>query len=286
MKDIKDFIRERICFYSSMYPNRSSAYEIAALADKLGAAGVELMNFCSELGTPDMKVAREIGSYLRARNLTIPCFSCGINLVGDKARENMEKLFGYAEICAELGIPYLHHTVAPGLALSALDSSIDEIFEKGVMQVLTINEYAARLGVKTVIEDQAFVFNGVENYRRLLDRTEGRIATVLDTGNIFFVNETPENFAKAFKDTIVHVHLKEYKYLPESSSERYDYVNVDGKRFVGCRMGEGPVDFDDISRTLRSVGYKGYYSLEPVVLDTEENFYKEVLFAAEKFLGA
>lgn len=286
MNEIKDFIRERICFYSSMFPHSSSAYEISALADKLGAAGVELMNFCTELKAPDMKVAREIGAYLRERNLTIPCFSCGINLVKDDGGASMKNLRGYAEICAELGIPYLHHTVIPALSVSSLGPSADELFDRGIEAALEINEYAAHLGVKTIIEDQGFVFNGVENYRRLMERTGGRIATVLDTGNIFFADETPEAFTKAFKDSIVHVHLKEYKYLPEASSENYEYINAGGKRFVGCRMGEGPVDFDDISRTLRSVGYKGYYSLEPVVIDTEENFYKEVLFAAEKFLGA
>ena len=161
MNEIKDFIRERICFYSSMYPKRSSAYEISALADKLGAAGVELMNFCTELSTPDMKTAREIGAYLRDRSLTIPCFSCGINLVKDDGGEAMSLLRGYAEICSELNIPYLHHTVVPGLSASSLGGSIDELFERGTEAALEINEYAAHLGVKTVIEDQGFVLDHV-----------------------------------------------------------------------------------------------------------------------------
>ena len=154
MNEIKDFIRERICFYSSMFPKRSSAYEISALADKLGARGVELMNFCTELSTPDMRTAREIGAYLRERNLIIPCFSCGINLVKDDGGESMAQLRGYAEICSELGIPYLHHTVVPGLSASSLGMKLDELFERGLEAALEINEYAARLGVRTVIEDQ------------------------------------------------------------------------------------------------------------------------------------
>ena len=67
---MSNFIAERVCFYSSMFPHSSSAYEISALADKLGAAGVELMNFCTELKTPDMKTVILPNGGLSNQNLT------------------------------------------------------------------------------------------------------------------------------------------------------------------------------------------------------------------------
>ena len=106
-----DFAREKICFYNSMYQGRSSAFEIADFAARHGAAGIELMSFCEELREPDMTAAKEIGKYIKTRSLAVPCFSTVAKLVFEEREEYVERLKKYAEICSELEIPYLHHTV-------------------------------------------------------------------------------------------------------------------------------------------------------------------------------
>ena len=55
--------REKICLYSSMYPGVSSAEMIINCAEKFEVGGVELMNFCQELPTPDREVARRLGGW-------------------------------------------------------------------------------------------------------------------------------------------------------------------------------------------------------------------------------
>ena len=46
---MKNIVRDKICFYNSVYQGRSSAFEIADFAAKNGVGGVELMSFCDEL---------------------------------------------------------------------------------------------------------------------------------------------------------------------------------------------------------------------------------------------
>ena len=94
-----------------MYRGRSSSYEIIDCAERFEVGGVELMNFSTELSTPDIKIAKEIGKYARARGLSLPCFSVGIDAIANP-EESAKRLRGYAEICSELEIPYLHHTIA------------------------------------------------------------------------------------------------------------------------------------------------------------------------------
>ena len=204
MNEIKDFIRERICFYSSMFPHSSSAYEISALADKLGAAGVELMNFCTELKTPDMKVAREIGAYLRERNLTIPCFSCGINLVKDDGGASMKNLRGYADICAELGIHSVYR-------------------ENSALLILSLGHGSNSCPVPYTI----YINHGRGGGRR----PGGKINALQDYGNIidadiYVVGHT--HMPASFKDQIFRIaphkgtaHLRERLFVNTASALRY-----------------------------------------------------------------
>lgn len=255
---MKDFIREKVCFYSSMFPGRSSAWEIARYAAKRGAAGVELMGFCDELRTPDMKTAREIGDFAKANGLALPCFSAGINFAAGDAREKIERMKGYVDICEALEIPYFHHTVVLSLEKPA---DFDAAAKIGIEATAEINEYAARHGVKTIIEDQGFVFNGVKNYSLLIDGVKGDLGTLLDVGNIMFVDERAEDFLDAYAEKTVHVHIKDYK-LTKTPLAPSSYKTLAENYLTACEIGTGDINFEKIADGLRKINYGGYYSME------------------------
>ncbi len=263
-----DFVREKVCFYSSMYSGRSNMREIIECAHRKGVFGVEMMNFCDELRTPDMSAAKELGRLARGYGLALPVFSAGINLVGDCAKDNFDRLCRYAEICSELEIPILHHTVVPGLNLDAsLASDRDGAFCAGVEATLRVNEYASRLGVKTVVENQGYVLNGAKNYLRFLSALEGKVGALLDVGNIFFASETPESLLAALPSLPLHVHLKDYAYCTESENPLY--TSTERRTFADVEIGTGDVDLDAVAGLLRDRGYAGLYSLEFVRVKNE-----------------
>ena len=253
-------LKNRICYYSTMYEGRSVMREITDFSAKMGVGGVEFMNFCDELETPDMTAARELGARAKSLGLKLPCFSAYARIAEDDREEQCKIMFRYAEICSELEIPYFHHTIYPHLDPLQIAGKEEEIFLRGVESVRRINEYAARLGVKTVIEDQGFIFNGVKNFTRLVRECDGKIGTVLDLGNIWFVDEAPEDFARELIDSIVHVHIKDYTYI-ENPTEN-DYTSISGKRFHGCEIGEGIVNLERVAKVLKDANYNGFYSLE------------------------
>ena len=80
----------------------------------LGAAGIEPYPM-AELQTPSLPAARRIGDYAREKGLELPCFSTAAQLTGEKASAEIERLCRYADVCAEMGISYLHHTLIPAL---------------------------------------------------------------------------------------------------------------------------------------------------------------------------
>ena len=253
--------REKICLYTPPYPRCRTVADLMHLAAGLGLGGVELRGFCDELRTGDREKARELGALARSLGLFLPCFSVSSDFVA-APEKSMEALRGYAEICADLEIPYLHHTVAlDPHAFTLSEEERARRFSFGAECALAICDYAERLGVRTLIEDQGFVFNGVGNCARLCERSGERIGIVADAGNILFVDESPEDFIRAMKGRVCHVHLKVFARYTEVP-ETYRYRSVSGAYLTDTEIGTGDVDLVAVMQAFADISYDGYYALE------------------------
>ena len=263
--------REQISFYSSMFPSRSCAREIIQCAADFHVGGMELMNFCDELKTPDLSVAKELGALAKSHGLHLPCFSVGIDIIADP-KKAMEDLYGYARICAELEIPYLHHTIALNFSDPNFTEEIQEQrFQLGAECALQIGDYANSLGVRTLIEDQGFVFNGAENCLRLHRLSQGKIGFVADVGNIYFYDEKPEDFILAAGDQVCHAHIKDYHYIPGHPENAPGYRTWRGNTLENAEIGTGSIDFGKVFSAFEKIGYQGMYALEfAAVKDMDE----------------
>ena len=277
----RDFVRERVCFYSTAVAGRSSFREIIEDAVRFGAAGVELMSFCPELSEPDLKAARELGALARAGGLSMPCFSLGIDILSLGATAALQRAKGYADICSALEIPYLHHTVILETSDPATLSKRDELFPFGVEFALELNSYAASVGVKTVMEDQGLVFNGVEGFGKLMRATDGKIGVLLDVGNVMFVNERADSFYSAFSDKTVHAHLKDYKILDKPAPLAYS--TVWGGYLEYRDLGDGDAELSAVAALLKERGYRGALSLELERPGDEQALLKTLMKAYQIF---
>jgi len=259
-----DFIRERVCFYSPAFPGKTSGYDIIEMARRYGARGVEMLGFWDELKNCDYAEAVRLGRYAKSFGLYIPCFSLGTTLVGENAKEYISLLKRAADVCSEIEIPYLHHTIYMSLSKSEVEGREDDIREAGIEAALEVNEYAESRGVKTILEDQGMIFNGVEGYGKALARSSGRIGTVLDLGNIMFVDEWAEDFGRAFASNIDHVHLKDYLRVEKTAPQptQKHYVTAGGNYLVPCEFGTGSVHFEKVKALLDEIGYSGCFSME------------------------
>ena len=256
---MSDFIREKLCFYSSMLKGENSSFQIMRYAAKRGVAGVELMNFSDELKIPDMAVAKELGKLAKNEGLALPCFSCGVNFAEDtKAR--IENIKRYADICSELEIPYLHHTLILTFDREYVLGRIPELMDIAVEAALEVNDYAAKIGVQTVVEDQGFVVNGVTRYSEFMKKTDAKIGVLLDFGNIMFVDEKPEDFYAAFPD-VKQIHIKDYKLSSEPVTPK-SHKTAAGNYLTDCDFGDGVIAMDKLADMLKKNNYCGYYSLE------------------------
>ncbi len=278
---MSDFAREKICFYTCIIKGQHSLYQTIDTAARHGVNGVELINFGVELKTPDMKLAKEIGGYAKGKGLTIPCFTCAVDFYNDQ-KTNLNYMHVYVDICSELEIPYLHHTLIPTLKFAEVENDFQHRMDIAVECALELNAYAKSKGVKTLVEEQGMVVNGTDNYLEFMKRTEGKIGFVLDTGNIFFVDEHPDVFYKNIGIKADHVHIKDYIVADEPIVEIRS-VSKGGKYLYPADLGDGVVKFDVISKMLKAQNYDGHISFEFRPFNNDEEIAKTLKKVCEIF---
>lgn len=270
----------RFCLYMPPLTTIRSWKEMVDYCASHGISHLETLNIL-DLSTPDLEVARELKAYADSKGITFPCVSVGINLVGSNRSAAIADLKQYADIAKILGSPYLHHTIA--LTFSDPQKIADNFelyYSRGLEAVRKIYDYAAGLGIRTIYEDQGFLFNGREMFTRFLKDVDRNVGVVADFGNIQFVDENVEDFIPLFADRIVHVHAKDYIVTPGGSrqAESDEYTSKGGNYLRGCLIGEGSVRTDAAFRALQAMGYKGFVSLEgdPIGPNEEVSFQKNL----------
>ena len=259
---MKKISRKRICLYSSPIPGCNSMHEIIRLAAELGTGGAELMNFCVEIRSPDPEPILRLTAEAAEKGLTVPCLTVGIDMLGDPGAAS-DALISYAKICADAGIRYLHHTIATDCFASGItEEERGRRFDACLPAVLKVCAYAASVGVRTIVENQGFVFNGTEYCRRLYEASERKTGTVADVGNILFVDGKPDEFIRSAGASVVHAHIKDYVYLSAPVPGKNNYLSRSGRLFTDAEIGLGDIDFEAVFTAFEEIGYRGMYSLE------------------------
>ena len=257
-----------LCSYGPLFDQGASIYEVIDTAAAQGFGAVEPFPR-EDLDTVEQ--ARQMGQYAKDKGLAVSCFSTGCELLGPDVQEVMARMRRYIDMTAAMGCPYFHHTIHPPLVLpKAGGLSFAQAMEQALPLVKELCRYAADRGVLCIYEDQGMYFNGCVNFQRFCEAMDGTpYGVVADTGNIFFVDETPQQFIGNFSHRIVHVHLKDY--LRKSGSGPCPgagwYVSKAGEYLRDTIPGHGIVEFPAVFRLLQQIGYDGWCSLEYAAME-------------------
>ena len=269
-------MNEKISFYAPPFPTIQSHHEKIDAAKKYGLSAVEALNDY-EFIIPDKEYALKLKNYADERNVVCPCFSVFANFAGSDYQEVIDKVKKYAEIAKILGSPYLHHTIVSDYTNP--DSIIPykkEYFDKGVNAVREIYDYAESLGVKTIYEDQGYVFNGVEGFGNFIAEVNRDVGVVADFGNIYQSGDGITEFVEAFIDKICHVHIKDV-FISDENNDGKGLKTINGKYMYETKLGKGNVDFKGAIKLLKQIGYSGYYSIERGISEDNPILMKEML---------
>lgn len=271
----------RLSLYNPPYRKMTSWREMVDLASSLGVSFLECFSLF-EFKDPDVDAARALREYADARGVRISCLSVYADLVGEACQTHVCRLKEYAKVASVLGSPFLHHTVAPHFSLTDKgEGELSRAFEAGISAVRRVFDASEEYGVRTVFENQAFLFNGVERYGAFLQCVERNVGIVADFGNIFQADECIEAFLERFAKRVVHVHLKDMKTVAAPTGS---LLSLKGAFVQECDIGDGEVDFSRALSLLKAAGYRGVFSVERHAYETDVDVPK-VFSAANSLLS-
>lgn len=248
-------------------------------AKSIGFSAVEIVDYTISLDkTSDSPVqtAQKYREMVEREQMSVACYSVGVSLYNSP--EVTEALKVHAEVAAALGSPFLHHTLCLG---SAGGASYDDVLADVLPRAIEVADYAKKLGVTCIYEDQGMYFNGVEGYGKFLNAIKERcdnVGVCCDFGNILFADCGAPEFIAAFSNDIKHVHFKDYLKLKEQDDrEGRWHTTKGGDYLIGVPTGNGSVDFATGFELLKKAGYDGFVSAEqelefpePFITDTKQ----------------
>jgi sugar phosphate isomerase/epimerase len=229
-----------------------SGEELCRSIDRVARLGYDAVEVEGEPEKVDpTKVKRLLDDAGLAASSVCPSFTAGRDLSHpdpDVRRNAMGYVRGVAELAHAVGAPVI--IVAPTAYLRTQPVADPEDERRWAVEgVRSVGEYAASLGVDLSLE----CWNRYGTY--MLNRLEQGVRLWRETGL--------EN-GGVMADTY-HMNIEE-RSLPEAIRETgdlLDHVHLsDSNRLA---PGWGHIDFEEILRTLREIGYRGYLAFELIL---------------------
>lgn len=252
---------KKLAFYTYPFPRVTSYFDMIDLSVAYGHEAVEGFS-ALEFETPDVEAAKKIRAYADEKGVKFCCFSIYTDISVGDLDENIARLKGYVDVTAALGCPYIHHTIiGECLDPARVLPRKEELFAVGVRVVQEVFDYAKEKGVRAIYEPQGYIFNGTEGIGRLIEASGRDIGIVCDFGNVCQVGEDILPFIKAYRDRIVHVHVKDMA-LFETDPEGKHLKTAAGTFMDEAKVGEGCVPMAEAFALLKEMGYDGYYGVE------------------------
>ncbi len=258
----------KTCFYTPSAA-QPSWYDMVDLSARFGLDSLEIFTN-REFAEPDWEFAKSFKRYAEDKGVRICCVSSFADLTAPDAPAQIARMKGFAEVAALLGSPLLHHTVCPNIKEpDFVAAHREELWEKSLAGVAEIYDYAKdSCHIRTAIEDQGFLLNGVGNFSAFLAQVGRNVRVVADFGNIRQKDQEILSFIRAFAPRIAHVHLKDSVFREEKVP--HSYPSESGKWIEEVFPGTGTVPLKEGIDLLRHVGYRGICSLEWNTPDPEE----------------
>lgn len=189
------------------------------------------------------------------------------------------------DLKAEIARVKAHVDVAHALGLKSMRHDISSfrrpISSTGILQyerelprmaqaAREIADYAAGLGITTLLENHGFFVNGTDRVIRLIDLVgRDNYRLLLDTGNVACVDEQPEIAVAKCASMAYMVHLKDFYIRAKDPGDatQFDcggswFRSVGGKFLRGAILGQGDLDIEAVLGALKRSGFDGCLTIE------------------------
>lgn len=251
-------------FSQAMGDGRMKITDVIPKAKQMGYEGVEIVR--GNQSDDEMRaLAKELKAQSDSEGLPIIAYMVGADFLRKNADAEVERLKREVEVAAILGSPRMRHDSTGGTDANGKQWTVDEALPIVADCYRRVTEFAAGLGVHTMIENHGYFFQASSRVKRLIDAVNHpNFGWLVDMGNFMCADENSVDALKTAAPYAVHAHAKDFHYKAKSEyvPQQGWFGTANGNHLRGAIIGHGVVNIPECLKLLAAAGYDNWLSVE------------------------
>ena len=251
-------------FSQAMRDGRMNILDVIPKAKELGYDGVEIVR-----GDQSDREMRALAALLKVQSeeagIPIIAYMVGADFLKNGLDAEVARLKGEAEIAALMGAPRMRHDSSAGVDAYGNKVSFEDALPVIAEGYRRVTEFAAGLGVKTMIENHGYFMQDAERVKKLIETVDHpNFGWLTDMGNFMCADEVSVESMKIAAPMAVHAHAKDfhYKTADEYIPAQGWFGTRGGNKLRGAIVGHGVVNVPACLQLLKEAGYNDWLSVE------------------------
>ena len=251
-------------FSQAMNDGRMKIQDTLPKAKQMGFEGIEIVR--GGLDDAGMRaLAKELKTISDGEGLPIIAYMVGADFLKEGLDKQVDILKKEAEVAAILGAPRMRHDSTSGVDANGKQYTVEEALPIVAEGYRRVTEFAAGLGVHTMIENHGYFFQAAERVKKLIDTVNHpNFGWLVDMGNFMCAGQKSVDAVKIAAPYAVHAHAKDFffKSKDEYTPSQGWFGTSLGDHLRGTIIGHGAVNVPECLKILTSAGYDNWLSVE------------------------
>lgn len=257
----------------SSYSYSQSKLDLFQIITKAKEMGFDVIEFAGFPNLPEGETALSFAprvreacdeAGLKVANYTI--WADFINGSNGDLKAEIERVKDEVRVAQILGAPGMRHDSTWGWPATKTGArGFDDALPILIEGCRAITEFAADLGIKTMVENHGYFCQDSERVEKLVNGVDHpNFGVLLDMGNFLVVDEDPTEAVGRLMPYTFHVHAKDFhvKSGNESSPGQGWFSSRGGNYLRGAIVGHGEVPIVQVLKIMKNAKYSGVLSIE------------------------
>lgn len=248
---------------------RMGQLDIIPKAKEMGFEVIEFSTLSLPEGETPLTFAPRLREACDAVGLPITNYTIGADFLngshGDWKAE-VERLKDEVRVAQLLGVPGMRHDATRGFADGhAGPCGFDDALPTLVKGCRALTEFAADLGVMTMVENHGFFCQDSERVEKLANAVNHpNFGLLVDMGNFLCADDEPTRALGRVMPYAFHVHAKDFHVKPGNGQNPGAgwFRSRAGNFLRGAIIGHGDVPITQCISVMKRYGYDGVLSIE------------------------
>lgn len=237
-------------------------------AKEIGFDTIEFSSLIAKQGERPEDTARKTREACEAAGFKVANYTIGADFLNrsETWQAEVERLKGEVRLAQLLGATGMRHDATRGFPTEHKGArGFDDALPTLIKGCRAVTEYAADLGIRTMIENHGHFCQDSERVEKLVNGVNHpNFGLLVDVGNFLCVDEDPARALGRVMPYAFHVHFKDFHTKPGTMPDPGEGWgrSRSGNYIRGSIIGHGDAPLIPCLRIMKKAGYDGVLSIE------------------------